>query len=211
MEKNISELSLRESILLYLNNDQDRFSSKDSDIAVLKKIIKGKEKDTLEILEKMERDGEIVIDEQNGTPSSIQFTEKGEKKGEEIWNHIKDEKIRVVDEKDNVTMTLEKASEISMGISTIELIARSNIEKIVDLREEKEIIEKFIGREKNLKFLKEKVDALEENQGGTVLIEGEVGIGKTRLFKKIKQYTIEKNINFLGSRCKQEEFIPISL
>ncbi|MBU0573665.1 MAG: AAA family ATPase, partial [Candidatus Margulisbacteria bacterium] len=55
----------------------------------------------------------------------------------------------------------------------------------------------FVGRKAELGDLKQKVDGLALNRPANVLVEGEIGIGKSRLLKELKKYCDEKGYLFL--------------
>lgn len=56
----------------------------------------------------------------------------------------------------------------------------------------------FIGREEELKILKQLFYSAINKKGGICLIAGEAGVGKTRLLEEFKKYVISKKALFIG-------------
>ena len=71
---------------------------------------------------------------------------------------------------------------------------------------------RLIGRQTEMKILRGCVDHLKENQGKTIFVAGEAGIGKTRLIEEIEKYANRKGILILKGHCLYQEglepFIP---
>jgi len=75
----------------------------------------------------------------------------------------------------------------------------------------KNFVSPMIGREKELELLYNKVLSLEEGKGGTILVLGDQGVGKTRLWFEIKNLVKNKElpITILESSClSYGEIIP---
>lgn len=64
---------------------------------------------------------------------------------------------------------------------------------------------RFVGREKELMDLKWHLEESMRGKGRMVLIEGEGGIGKSRLLKELGSYAQFKGILFLKGRCQHRE------
>jgi serine/threonine protein kinase/tetratricopeptide (TPR) repeat protein len=64
---------------------------------------------------------------------------------------------------------------------------------------------KFVGREKELEFLKQALKEIPENKKGQlVLIQGENGIGKTRLLNEFRTWVQLNQIKFYGGKFQKE-------
>lgn len=69
----------------------------------------------------------------------------------------------------------------------------------------------FIGREEEIKILKEKFDEALMGKGSICLIAGEAGKGKTRLAEELRNYVYEKQCIYInGKSCPGESKIPYS-
>ncbi len=63
----------------------------------------------------------------------------------------------------------------------------------------------FVGRNEELGKLKALLDGAMESKGQLVFVEGEAGIGKTRIIHELKDYADVKNVKFLSGRCLYHE------
>jgi predicted ATPase/DNA-binding SARP family transcriptional activator len=81
----------------------------------------------------------------------------------------------------------------------------------VNLPYSKEKYDLFVGREKELLLLDGYFDPILENQGSFVLIEGETGIGKTRLVEKFLEKTESKGTTIIRSHGYHGEISPYRL
>ena len=66
----------------------------------------------------------------------------------------------------------------------------------------------FVGRERELVFLKQRVDAALRGEGGLVFITGEGGIGKTRMAREVRPYAREHGFIWLEGRYLRDETSP---
>ncbi len=65
----------------------------------------------------------------------------------------------------------------------------------------------FVGREKELKEIIEMIEA-SEKEGNALVISGEVGIGKTTLVMKAKNYALSRGFKFLYSKAYYDSTVP---
>jgi adenylate cyclase len=70
---------------------------------------------------------------------------------------------------------------------------------------EKGFHSRFVGRDKVMKELVDRLDESITGRGQLVLISGEAGIGKTRLTHELKKYAISKNVRCLEGNCIYHE------
>lgn len=63
----------------------------------------------------------------------------------------------------------------------------------------------FVGRGNELVELKNYLDLMLNHNGNTVMISGELGVGKTRLVNELKKYAILRNVRFLNGRALYAE------
>ncbi|MGC9060184.1 MAG: BREX system ATP-binding domain-containing protein, partial [Thermoplasmata archaeon] len=66
----------------------------------------------------------------------------------------------------------------------------------------------LVGREKELEFLKQKLEEAREGRGSTVLIAGESGVGKTRLAEEFAEICEKEGFAVLFSFCIGETEPP---
>lgn len=59
----------------------------------------------------------------------------------------------------------------------------------------------FVGRGNELAELKNYLDLMLNHNGNTVMVSGELGVGKTRLVNELKKYAILRNVRFLNGRA----------
>lgn len=63
----------------------------------------------------------------------------------------------------------------------------------------------FVGREKELSLLVEWLGEVEEGRGGAVAVEGEAGVGKTRLAEEFLGYARSLGARVLSGRCYERD------
>jgi predicted ATPase len=80
---------------------------------------------------------------------------------------------------------------------TLELVATEKVFK--EPREE--LRSDLVGREDDLEFLKEYLQKMLLQEGNTVFVAGEAGIGKTRIVQELANYAREKKVRYLIGRC----------
>jgi predicted ATPase/DNA-binding SARP family transcriptional activator len=61
----------------------------------------------------------------------------------------------------------------------------------------------LVGRQAELKQLNNALNEATEGRGQTILLEGEPGIGKSRLVQEVAQQAAEQNVNLLLGKCYQ--------
>jgi tetratricopeptide (TPR) repeat protein len=84
-------------------------------------------------------------------------------------------------------------------------------EPVVDLPFPKDRNELFVGREDELKLLTSFFDSILENQGSFVLIEGETGIGKTRLVEQFLDGVKSRGAMVIRGHGYHKEISPYRL
>ena len=63
------------------------------------------------------------------------------------------------------------------------------------------LVERLVGRDEELAYLKTRYDKLLASQGGILFVTGEVGIGKTRLVLELQKYARAQEGIFLSGKC----------
>lgn len=66
----------------------------------------------------------------------------------------------------------------------------------------------FAGREKEYAWLVERLREMREDRGGAVAVEGEAGVGKTRLVEEFLGYARSQGVRVLSGRCYERELGP---
>lgn len=66
----------------------------------------------------------------------------------------------------------------------------------------------FVGREKEYAWLAERLREVQEGRGGAVAVEGEAGVGKTRLAEEFLGYARSRDTQVLSGRCYERELGP---
>src|SRR5215216_2389161 len=66
----------------------------------------------------------------------------------------------------------------------------------------------FVGRERELARLLERVDAAASGRGGTVLISGEAGIGKSSIAREVAALAAERGAQVLWGACYESSWSP---
>jgi DNA-binding SARP family transcriptional activator len=66
----------------------------------------------------------------------------------------------------------------------------------------------FAGREKEYAWLVERLREVREGMGSAVAVEGEAGVGKTRLVEEFLGYSRSRGVEVLSGRCYERELGP---
>lgn len=82
---------------------------------------------------------------------------------------------------------------------------KSEKKKIDFLEQKKNSHSPFMGREKELKNLKEALKKSYKSKGQIIEISGELGIGKSRLILELTKVSLAKEFNILSSNCSSWE------
>lgn len=137
------------------------------------------------------------------------LTEKGEERENEIWEKIKDREIILKINEEKSRLSLNKVSNMLDGRNPIvKVLSRSDENGVVDLNELGEDTDIFVGRERELKILKERLKKVKAEGSYLLLIEGEAGIGKTSLVSKLEPFSRELGFEFLNGGCQSEMSDP---
>ncbi len=141
------------------------------------------------------------------------LTQKGYKKADEILERIEGEKIKIRDGDESVEIRLGDAGKYLDDPSPI-MVALKHLDddKVLDLTKIKSEEDIFVGRQKELKRLKDIFEEVSDGRSKTVLIAGEAGIGKTRLVSEFERYAHKKGCVFLSGRAyygTSEPYLPL--
>jgi adenylate cyclase len=82
---------------------------------------------------------------------------------------------------------------------------KSEKKKISFLEQKKNSHSPFMGRQKELKVLKEALKSSYQSKGQVIEISGELGIGKSRLILELTKKSLAKEFNILSSNCSSWE------
>ena len=66
----------------------------------------------------------------------------------------------------------------------------------------------FVGRDREYAWLAQRLDEMVEGRGGAVVVEGEAGVGKSRLAEEFLGYARSRSIRVLSGRCYERELGP---
>ncbi|MBS3817427.1 MAG: tetratricopeptide repeat protein [Candidatus Thermoplasmatota archaeon] len=141
-----------------------------------------------EVISELEKKGFIFQDrrktKKSGRKRKVYFlTEQGKKRENEIREELEDE--------------------------TVELDGNEVIEEIQqdeDLPDESK--KTLIGREEEIERLKELLEEAQKDRCRAVFIEGETGLGKSRLLSELKDIAEERGFKVLRGYCKRETLDP---
>ncbi|MBA7528790.1 hypothetical protein ES705_20980 [subsurface metagenome] len=120
--------------------------------------------------------------------------------GEKTFRRIKDNfmispprKLKVKGKRDLVTVYTLKSEKKKIGF----------------LEKKKSSHSPFVGREKELKILREALNKSYHSKGQIIEINGELGVGKSRLIYELTKDSLTKEFNILSANCSSwEESIP---
>lgn len=72
---------------------------------------------------------------------------------------------------------------------------------------------KLVGREEEMDFLRAAIDAAREGKGGTIVLSGEAGIGKSRLVREVETFALKDGLRVLRGRAVEgstEAYRPLA-
>lgn len=141
------------------------------------------------------------------------LTNKGRQKEKEIRERLKDYRLKIVDKDGDhdvklgeIEKYLNKRDPISFAVNHIDE------DGILDLREEESVDDIFVGREREMEILKNKLRDVEAGSGEAVFLKGRAGIGKTRLMMEFKEYAREKGYEILQGTSystSSDPYLPV--
>lgn len=125
----------------------------------------------------------------NATPGKILI-------GEKTFQRIKDNfmispprKLKIKGKRDLVTVYTLKSEKKKIGF----------------LEKKKSSHSPFVGREKELKILREALNRSYHSKGQIIEISGELGVGKSRLIYELTKDSLNKEFNILSANCSSWE------
>ncbi len=138
------------------------------------------------------------------------LTHQGERKAGDIREKLMDEKVSIRTSSGKKEIRLEEIdSYIDSRYPTVEALVRLEERDIIDTSEEKKKREDvFVGRKEELGELISSIENVEEIGCSVVFIQGEAGIGKTRLVSEFKMHAAERGFNFLVGNSYYESSDP---
>jgi len=129
----------------------------------------------------------------------------GLKKENEIWDNIKNKKVSIKTPNDFKEIKFKKVKNYISGRNpAIEALKRMQDNKAIDLTELDDASDVFVGRRKELKYLKNQLKDVKQNGVNFILVKGEAGIGKTSLVSKLIPFAKELGFEFLSGTCQSE-------
>jgi pimeloyl-ACP methyl ester carboxylesterase/sugar-specific transcriptional regulator TrmB/KaiC/GvpD/RAD55 family RecA-like ATPase len=136
---------------------------------------------------------------------------------EDLWKHSNNIKDKILEietgklmpesfvEKDIETISYDTAfSSVKEQLRSLPLLT-------AQLTRIERSLPTFVGRQKELKQLKESLDKALAGTGTTVLITGKVGIGKTRLANELLLHALSKKFKVVKCSCPQDSGVNQSL
>ncbi|MBU4227289.1 tetratricopeptide repeat protein, partial [bacterium] len=134
----------------------------------------------------------------NATPGKILIGEKTFQRIKDNFTISPPRKLKIKGKKDLVSVYTLKGEE----------------KKISFLEKKKNSHSPFMGREKELKILREALKKSYQSKGQVVEISGELGIGKSRLILELTKDSLAKEFNILSGNCSSWEeskpYAPLS-
>ncbi len=130
------------------------------------------------------------------------LTQKGLEKAEELRNKLKEEKVTIKTDSTEYEIKLEQInSYIDSRDPLLLALNKVNENNLIDLTksdEKKEDI--FVGRKDEMKRLLDCLKRVENNESSVFMIEGNAGIGKTRLVNELKHKALSKGFGFISGK-----------
>ena len=125
----------------------------------------------------------------NATPGKILIGEKTFQRIKDSFTTSSPRKLKIKGKRDLVSVYTLKGEK----------------KKISFLEQKKNMHSPFMGRQKELKILKETLKKSYQSKGQAIEISGELGIGKSRLILELTGESLAKEFNILSSNCSSWE------
>ena len=100
------------------------------------------------------------------------------------------------------------AAEVRTALGAIDPAARRDAEPEAENPLDSLAAGMFVGRESEFETLRRLLDRAISGGGGVALIEGEPGIGKTRLVEELVTYARVRGARVLGTACHEADAVP---
>ncbi|MFW6176211.1 MAG: tetratricopeptide repeat protein [Thermoplasmatota archaeon] len=138
------------------------------------------------------------------------LTSKGIEKSKDIRNRLIDEEITVSTDEGLQNLKIKDVLK-RFDYELIDVLLQLE-EGILDIKDSKRNEDHFVGREKELRRLKELLDSVFNNNSINVIISGKAGIGKTRLVREFKRCAGENDVKFLEGKSyvnSSDPYLPL--
>ena len=131
--------------------------------------------------------------QENATPGKILIGEKTFQRIKDNFTISPPRKLKIKGKRDLVTVYTLKSEKKKIGF----------------LEKKKSSHSPFVGREKELKILRDALNKSYHSKGQIIEINGELGVGKSRLIYELTKDSLTKEFNILSANCSSwEESIP---
>lgn len=201
----VSQLQKKDSILLHLDK---KYSSEEEELFSRRDILENTEVEDLDDhLTTLKREG-YISEHRKDEEIYYSLNEKAEERSQELWKHVRDEEIVLIEDKDTIILTLEEINDLLTDRSILEILEKIDKNNKLDLKNGGYTRDELVGRDEEIEELKESVKEAKNGYGKTIFVVGDTGIGKTRLVEEIKRLAPEKKFDFLEGKCYQEDFEP---
>ncbi len=200
----LDQLSVRDLVIIQLGDKKD-LEGIENEVSIKEYMEKNIDLDKDSIEESFEKLLENEKIEKN--EGSFILTENGEKEREDIWDGIKDEDIILVDNDDTIELRLEDVVDVLDNKPLFEIVNKIE-DDVLDMSNISFPLDKLIDREEELEKLKEELNETIDGKGNTIFIEGEKGIGKTRLVYEIKKMAVEEGFDLIKGGSLVGDYNP---
>ncbi len=218
----MKKISDREKILLHLSHHEEYESEDTAPYGVCKRGISenigleyeqvGKYLEELIELDMVKREVRSVVGLQREREVYFPTLEGYRKAEEELHESLGKKEVTVKTEEGEEKVRLENI-DVYIDEQHPMLYTLKNMDEdgVVDLTVERRK-DVFVGREKEMDKLKEKLSEVKENDCSALFVKGDAGVGKTRLISEFKEYAISKGFDFLSGGAHYdtaEPYLPL--
>ncbi|MFW6145033.1 MAG: ATP-binding protein, partial [Candidatus Natronoplasma sp.] len=140
------------------------------------------------------------------------LNEKGYKKASDLKDRYDEKEVTLKDEKGSEKIQLKNIDEYiddkNPMIKALNLIEENDVIDLTKEWKEEEPEEIFVGRKEEIKALKRFIKKTKKSGSQMVFVEGEAGIGKTRLVSEVKSFASKEGFDFLSGKSINESAAP---
>ncbi len=137
------------------------------------------------------------------------LTPMGIDKADSLVDGLAQEKIIIKDKAGKKEISFSEVRHfLNVLDPTTYALKKIDDDRVLDLTRERGKEDLFVGREEELERLKDLLEEVKNGHSRVVLVDGEAGIGKTRLIQEFKPIALDQGFMFIEGSCKTENADP---
>jgi len=209
----MAPVSTTEKILLHLYSYRGETLDRQLSPQGISRALREEKENTTTLLEELIEEDLVRVEENTlpGSKSSEKFyflTDKGLRKAEELKEDLKGLKITLIERGEKKEIELGQIEDhLDTSDPILDAATHMDDERVLHISKIKDR-DIFADREEEMETLKNTLDEVKKGRCRSIFIEGEVGIGKTRLVSEFRSYARKDGFDFLLGEGKKDSSEP---